>query len=167
MTVSTRSTMADTFSPSVRSRVMAAVRSSGNRTTELAMASAMRRKRLTGWRRQSQIRVRCVTGREIRVTPDFVFRSSRVAVFVDGCFWHGCPKHHTNPKTNPAFWRAKLHRNKLRDAFVSRMLCKAGWKVIRLWEHETTLNADSCVRRIREAVRSRPVSAARAAERSL
>ena len=70
----------------------------------------------------------------LRVRPDFVFRSERVAVFVDGCFWHGCPRHATRPVGNRKFWDAKLARNKARDREVSRALRRAGWTVLRIWE---------------------------------
>lgn len=71
-----------------------------------------------------------------RVRPDFVFHRLRVAVFVDGCFWHGCPKHSTRPKTNTAFWRKKILTNKARDRRVNRLLKARGWSVARVWEHE-------------------------------
>ena len=71
-----------------------------------------------------------------RVSVDFVFRRERVAVFVDGCFWHGCPKHGTMPAGNRAFWKAKLARNAERDTLVTRALRKAGWTVLRIWEHD-------------------------------
>ncbi len=72
----------------------------------------------------------------LAVTPDFVFLKQRVTVFVDGCFWHGCPKHGTKPKGNATFWRKKFAANKARDARVNRALRRAGWRVIRIWEHE-------------------------------
>jgi len=67
--------------------------------------------------------------------PDFVFRRERVAVFVDGCFWHGCPKCYRRPKSNRKFWDAKAARNRARDAEVTRALRRAGWTVVRIWEH--------------------------------
>jgi DNA mismatch endonuclease (patch repair protein) len=70
------------------------------------------------------------------VRPDFVFPKRRLAVFVDGCFWHGCPKHATRPRGNAAFWRRKLAANKARDRRVNRVLRAAGWRVLRIWEHE-------------------------------
>lgn len=69
-----------------------------------------------------------------RVRPDFVFRAQRVAVFVDGCFWHGCPRHATRPKQNRKFWDEKIARNQARDRLVTRELKKSGWTVLRLWE---------------------------------
>jgi DNA mismatch endonuclease, patch repair protein len=68
-----------------------------------------------------------------------VFRGSKVAVFVDGCFWHGRPKHGTQPKTNAGFWSEKIRRNKARDRLVNATLRKSGWKVVRVWEHELRL----------------------------
>jgi DNA mismatch endonuclease (patch repair protein) len=117
--------MADVFSKAKRSKVMAAIRSRGNKDTELKLASILRAAGITGWRRH-----RALPGR-----PDFVFLSRRIAVFVDGCFWHGCPKHGREPGSNTKYWREKLARNKSRDRRVSRELNKAGWTVVRFWEH--------------------------------
>jgi DNA mismatch endonuclease (patch repair protein) len=71
--------------------------------------------------------------------PDFVFPKSRLTVFVDGCFWHGCPKHGHTPRSNTAYWRKKIARNIERDQEVNRELKKRGWRVFRIWEHELTL----------------------------
>ena len=81
------------------------------------------------------------------------FQHLRVAVFVDGCFWHGCPKHATRPESNQAFWRRKLVRNKARDRLVNRTLNQRGWRVIRVWQHELTRrNELRLVRRILRAL---------------
>jgi DNA mismatch endonuclease, patch repair protein len=72
----------------------------------------------------------------ILVKPDVVFTRARVAVFVDGCFWHGCPAHGTTPSRNAEYWSAKLARNRARDARVNALLAEAGWVVVRGWEHE-------------------------------
>ena len=72
----------------------------------------------------------------IRVSADMVFRGPRVAVFIDGCFWHGCPAHSTSPRTNAGYWAAKIAANRERDARADRLLRNAGWTVIRVWEHE-------------------------------
>ena len=103
---------------------MSLIRSRGNRATELRLVALMREHRITGWRRNA-----AVFGK-----PDFIFRRERVAVFVDGCFWHGCPKHATKPTTRAAWWAAKLGRNKDRDRLVGRTLRKQDWRVIRIWE---------------------------------
>ena len=75
------------------------------------------------------------------VRPDIVFRSRRVAVFVDGCFWHSCPVHGNQPSTNDAYWRAKLARNRERDGLVTSVLSNEGWSVVRIWEHESVPRA--------------------------
>ncbi|GAA1559007.1 hypothetical protein GCM10009678_47570 [Actinomadura kijaniata] len=88
----------------------------------------------------------------IRRTADLVFRPTRVAVFVDGCFWHGCPDHFVAPKTNPDYWRTKISRNVERDRETDALLAEAGWLVLRFWEHE---GAGHCARAVCEAVQSR------------
>jgi DNA mismatch endonuclease (patch repair protein) len=88
-----------------------------------------------------------------RVRPDFVFPRLRVADFVDGCFWHGCPKHATWPKTRAAFWKAKIEGNRARDRRVNRELRKRGWTVVRVWEHELKpKNEPKLLRRLVKAV---------------
>lgn len=72
---------------------------------------------------------------------DILFKEEEVAVFVDGCFWHGCPLHGTQAKANADFWREKIERNKARDADTNRRLAEAGWTVVRVWEHEDTIDA--------------------------
>ena len=116
--------MADVFTKAKRSAVMSLIRSRGNRATELRLIALMREHRITGLSRNAR-----VFGK-----PDFVFRRERVAVFVDGCFWHACPRHATMPANNRAFWKAKLARNAERDREVTRTLRKAGWRVLRVWE---------------------------------
>lgn len=72
----------------------------------------------------------------LRRTADLVFTRAKIAVFVDGCFWHGCPEHHTVAVTNADFWAAKVTRNRERDAETTRLLKEAGWTTLRFWEHE-------------------------------
>jgi len=135
--------MADVFSTRKRSEIMSRVRGRGNKATELALIALLREYNITGWRRHGQ-----VFG-----NPDFVFPSRRVAVFADGCFWHGCPRHATQPASNKTFWCAKLARNKARDRLVTHTLKRNGWHVLRIWQHELTRrNQASAVRRIREAL---------------
>jgi DNA mismatch endonuclease (patch repair protein) len=88
----------------------------------------------------------------LRRTADIVFSSARVAVFVDGCFWHGCPDHHTVSKTNPEFWAEKVRENRARDADTNSQLEAEGWIPIRVWEHEVAPDAADRIERI---VRSR------------
>jgi len=118
--------MSDVFTPIKRSQVMARIRSRQNASTELTLISILRVARLHGWRRNQLI-----FGR-----PDFVFRKQRLAIFVDGCFWHGCPKCYQAPRQNREFWEAKLIANRKRDRVVNGHLRASGWKVIRVWEHD-------------------------------
>lgn len=78
---------------------------------------------------------------KVRRTADLVFTKAKVAVFMDGCFWHGCPEHHTKSATNAAYWADKVERNRERDAETDRLLREAGWSVIRVWEHEDPTEA--------------------------
>ncbi|TYT26182.1 very short patch repair endonuclease [Luteimonas viscosa] len=80
--------------------------------------------------------------------PDMVFIASRLAVFVDGCFWHGCPRHSTIPKNNGDFWKQKLDRNRERDAEQAAWLEACGWRVLRFWEHEIEASPAECANRI-------------------
>ena len=83
-----------------------------------------------------------------RRVADIVFRGPRVAVFVDGCFWHGCPLHATWPKQNAAFWRTKIIANRERDLDTDQRLCADGWTVVRVWAHEPPNQAASRIARI-------------------
>ena len=123
--------MPDVFTKAKRSQVMATIRARGNRSTEQAMIALFRVHRITGWRRGQ-------------------------AVFVDGCFWHGCPKHATLPVQNRAFWRGKFQRNIERDRNVTRRLRREGWSVIRIWEHALKKNGEACIGRIRRALERTP-----------
>ena len=107
---------------------MSRVRGRGNKNTELEMIDLFRKHRITGWRRNAR-----VFG-----SPDFVFPKLRIAVFVDGCFWHNCPIHRSMPASNRPFWKQKLQRNKTRDHLVGHRLRGIGWKVVRVWQHELT-----------------------------
>lgn len=86
------------------------------------------------------------------VRPDVVFTRARVAVFMDGCFWHACPEHGTSPAANAEYWRSKLQRNIERDRTTNIALVSDGWKVLRLWEHEVYFALDDAVERIRALV---------------
>ncbi|KOX44599.1 DNA mismatch repair protein Vsr [Streptomyces purpurogeneiscleroticus] len=83
---------------------------------------------------------------------DIVFPSVRIAVFVDGCFWHGCPEHASWPKSNAVFWREKIETNRFRDADTDQRLNALGWKIVRIWEHE---DASDAANRIAELVDAR------------
>jgi DNA mismatch endonuclease (patch repair protein) len=118
---------------------MSQVRGRGNKATELAMIDLLRQQGITGWRRHYPL-----FGK-----PDFVFPKHRLVIFVDGCFWHVCPKHATYPASNEEFWRAKLARNRARDRLVTRSLKQRGWFVLRIWQHELSVAGHArCIRRI-------------------
>jgi len=144
--------MPDVFTKKKRSEVMSRIRSRGNKGTELRLMAVFRAQRITGWRRHLVVKDEGggMKDEKLRVRPDFVFRKLRAAVFVDGCFWHACPVHTTKPKGNAAYWRKKFAANKERDRFVTRALHRAGWRVLRIWEHELTRkNEARLVRRLR------------------
>jgi DNA mismatch endonuclease (patch repair protein) len=119
--------MADTVTKKQRSKNMALIRSRGNRSTEMALISLLRKNKINGWRRYNNL----IVGR-----PDFVFSKKKLAVFVDGCFWHGCVRCNLSPKSNRPYWNKKIANNKNRDISVKKDLTKNGWKVVRIWEHE-------------------------------
>jgi len=118
---------------------MSAVKGTGNKSTERRLQMAMVRSGLTDWR----IRPSGIIG-----NPDFLFPERKLAVFVDGCFWHGCPKCGHLPKTNAKFWEEKILRNKKRDRANSRKLRAGGFAVLRLWEHELKDKIDDCIDRL-------------------
>jgi DNA mismatch endonuclease (patch repair protein) len=130
--------MADVFTKEKRSEIMSAVRSQGNARTEMRAISIMREHGLRGWRRRYPL-----FGK-----PDFVFPKARIAVFIDGCFWHACPTHGKLPATNRIFWSNKLQRNTDRDRVVAATLRVKGWRVIRIWQHELG-DTERVARRIR------------------
>lgn len=96
----------------------------------------------------------------VRREADIVFGPARVAVFVDGCFWHGCPLHATWPKNNSEFWRAKIEGNRRRDADTDARLAEAGWSTVRVWEHEDADEAAVRVLAVVAARRAKPRPAA-------
>jgi DNA mismatch endonuclease (patch repair protein) len=130
----------DTFNRRERSWIMAQVRSAGNRSTERRLLAVLRQQGITGWRRSFPL-----FGK-----PDFTFPRGKVAVFVDGCFWHGHPRRCRIPKSNRAYWLKKIARNVERDKLVTRTLEKKGWRVIRIWED--SVNKASTVARLRKAL---------------
>ena len=133
----------DVFTKAKRSEVMSRIRGKGNKATEQTLVKLFRAHGITGWRRHYPI-----IGK-----PDFAFPKHKLAVFVDGCFWHGCPKHATQPKGNRRFWADKLGANKSRDRKVNRELRAKGWKVLRIWEHDLKLARQPyTVRRVERAL---------------
>lgn len=118
--------MADTVSPKERSRIMAKVKGRGNKSTELKLIKFFKEYRIKGWRRKYPL----------RGNPDFVFPKIKLAIFVDGCFWHGCEEHCRIPESNHEYWVGKINKNIKRDIQVNKELQEKRWVVIRLWEHE-------------------------------
>lgn len=94
----------------------------------------------------------CRPEAEIRCTADIVFRCKRVCVFVDGCYWHGCPLHFTPPKTNRAWWVEKIQANVDRDLRQTQLLEALGWTVVRIWEHEIKEDVDAAAQRVCQAL---------------
>ena len=103
---------------------MSKIKSKGNLSTEIALIKLFRKNKIKGWRRNQKL----------FGNPDFVFPKEKIAIFADGCYWHGHNCKNTTPKANEKFWRDKLERNKKRDRLVTRSLKKEGWRVIRIWE---------------------------------
>ena len=114
----------DTFSKDVRSGIMRAVKSEGNQSTEIKMLQFFRANRIKGWRRKYP-----VFGR-----PDFVFPEKRIAVFADGCFWHGHGCRNLTPKNNSDYWEKKIQHKKKRDRKVAKHMSGKGWRVFRIFE---------------------------------
>lgn len=125
----------------VRSKAMAAVRGKGNKTTEWRLRMALVRSGLTGW---------TLHPKNILGHPDFFFPEAQLAVFVDGCFWHGCPICGHIPKTNNDYWKEKIMRNRERDIVTNEHLTLHGVKVVRFWEHQLTFELCDCVAVIKD-----------------
>lgn len=132
----------DTFSPEKRSDIMKRVKST-NTSVEIRLRKELWRNGLRGWR----IHPKNVPGK-----PDIIFKRKKVAVFIDGCFWHGCPVCDRSPKSGNAYWENKISRNMVRDKKYNELLANDGWLVIRLWEHEVMKDLTGCVSKILVAV---------------
>jgi DNA mismatch endonuclease (patch repair protein) len=130
--------VADTFTKPERSQIMRAVRARGNKATELVLLNLFRANGIKGWRRHANL-----PGR-----PDFIFPKQKIAIFVDGCFWHGCKKHCRMPASNQTYWNKKIARNIERDCAIRKLLKSRGWHVIRVWEHVLRIQPKSALRRI-------------------
>jgi DNA mismatch endonuclease, patch repair protein len=131
----------DKLSKNKRSWVMAQVKSSSNKTTEMKLINAFRQDKINGWRRNYKL-----LGK-----PDFVFPERKLTIFVDGCFWHGHPTKCRIPHTNRKYWVNKIKRNQMRDKLVNKELRKLGWTVLRIWEHKV----DECITLTRIKMRLR------------
>lgn len=135
--------MADNLTREQRSYSMSRIRSRGNSSTELKLIRLMRGAGISGWRRKSRL-----FGR-----PDFVFPRYHIAVFVDGCYWHGCRKCSLGAKTNTEYWKPKIAGNVKRDRTNTRKLRDDGWCVVRIWEHELKARPMKCLAKIMSALR--------------
>ena len=118
--------MADVFSPEERSEIMKKVKSTRNKSTELKLLKFFKENNIKGWRRNFRL----------FGNPDFVFPKQRLAIFTDGCFWHGHDCRNTKPEDNKQYWQKKIQRNKIRDQLVNETLTEKRWTVIRIWECE-------------------------------
>lgn len=125
--------MADVFDKSKRSEIMKKVRSKNNKSTELKLIEIFKENNIHGWRRNYKVKGH----------PDFVFLDKRIAIFVDGCFWHGHDCRNTRPKDNEDYWSKKRERNMNHDKEITEYFEHRGWTVIRIWECELAHNGKS------------------------
>ena len=135
--------MADVFDKTKRSIIMRNIKSKGNKSTEMSLIGIFHEQGIKGWRR----------GYPVTGHPDFVFLSKRVAVFVDGCFWHGHNCRNTCPKENEDFWSKKIRGNIERDIAITKKFENRGWKVVRIWECELKKkNRPALLEKLRDAL---------------
>lgn len=118
--------MADNFTRQKRSQIMKAVKSCGNRSTEIKLIQIFKEKGIKGWRRKFNL-----VGK-----PDFVFPKKRIAIFADGCFWHGHNCRNISPSDNAKYWKQKIESNIARDKKIIELLSQKNWRVFRIWECE-------------------------------
>ncbi|MFI5798864.1 very short patch repair endonuclease [Streptomyces sp. NPDC051677] len=147
-----KGTMAERGSWASSDAVRASMQANKSRDTkpELALRRAVHARGL-------RYRVAARPIKELRRTADLVFTKARVAVFLDGCFWHGCPEHHTVAVRNGGYWASKVERNRTRDVDTDQRLAEAGWAVVRVWEHEDPVQAAARVEQaVAEARRAHP-----------
>ena len=135
--------MADIFTVTKRSEIMRGIRGRGNLSTEVRLILLMREYKITGWRRGSLL-----PGR-----PDFLFHRHRIAVFVDGDFWHGNPATFKCPASNAKFWIRKVEYNRKHDAEVNTRLRTLGWRVVRFWESTLRRNPSDVARKLRRLLK--------------
>jgi DNA mismatch endonuclease (patch repair protein) len=134
----------DLISKEKRSEIMAKVHSKGNKSTEVRFESLLRSSKIHGWRKHYK-----VIGK-----PDFAFPALKLAVFLDGAFWHGHPRRKL-PKTNKAFWTAKIAQNKSRDKKVASVLRIQGWSVLRIWDFDLQQAPEKCIIRLKRLITMR------------
>lgn len=132
----------DVFSKEKRSRIMRSIKST-NTSIEMLFRKALWRAGVRGWR----LHPKNVIGR-----PDITFHRKQVAVFIDGCFWHGCPSCYKRPKSNQGYWDTKILSNTSRDRSVTNYLVEEGWTVLRFWEHDIRKDKELCVQKVANAL---------------
>ena len=132
--------------PLTRSRIMAAVKGRGGKSTERRLRATLMRLGINGWR---------INADEVLGKPDFLFAQKKLAIFVDGCFWHGCPKHYRRPNTSQKYWDVKVARNMARDKRNRATLRREGWQVIRFWEHEVVASPTACALKVKASLSAR------------
>ncbi|MCM1297176.1 MAG: very short patch repair endonuclease [Muribaculaceae bacterium] len=118
--------MSDIFDKEKRSEIMSVIRSKGNKSTELKLIKVFNANHIIGWRRNYQVKGH----------PDFIFPKKKIAIFVDGCFWHGHDCRNTRPNDNADYWQNKRERNIRHDKEITALFENRGWRVIRIWECE-------------------------------
>lgn len=137
--------MTDIVSKDERSRIMGKVRSSGNKSTEMRLIALFRELGIKGWKRNYPVKGK----------PDFVFLRKKIAVFADGCFWHGHHCRNLSPATNPDYWKRKIARNMERDRAVVALFESRGWRVIRIWECELRHKGAEAKKKLRDLMAPR------------
>jgi DNA mismatch endonuclease (patch repair protein) len=140
--------MADVHTIEIRSKNMSAIKSRGNLSTEVRLLKLLKANHITGWRRHSKR----ITGR-----PDYSFSAHKVAVFLDGCFWHKCPVCFRSPKTNTDFWINKINANVERDSRIRDKLKGNGWVVFQVWEHQLKKEPEIVVATLKSVLTSSKV----------
>lgn len=132
--------MTDVFDGKKRSEIMSKIHSKGNKSTELKLIQVFRKNGIIGWRRNYPVKGH----------PDFVFMDKKIAIFVDGCFWHGHDCRNTRPSDNADYWSKKRERNMKHDREITELFERRGWTVIRIWECELKKkNRDLLMNKIR------------------
>lgn len=135
----------DVLTPEQRHRNMSNIRSR-NTKPELLLRKVL-------WERGLRYRLK----NDLPGKPDIIFKKYRLAIFVDGCFWHGCPEHYIEPKTRTSFWKSKINGNIERDKKNNSYLADMGWTVLRFWEHEIKNNPHNAADKVQSAIYLRPL----------
>lgn len=140
--------MSDIFTSEKRSSIMSKVHSKGNKSTELKLIRYFKENGIHGWKR----------GYKVKGHPDFVFLDKKIAIFVDGCFWHGHDCRNTRPSDNAEYWQKKRERNMAHDKEITALFENRGWTVIRIWECELKKkNSGEKIKQVIETIRSNQV----------